>query len=99
MAPRSIAAVLLTFITIVVFALVLRPQSGQVDSDACDVYCGPSNVVVASGLLLLLPLVWVVAAVATGLAAYARSRAVALSCGTALLVPVGVLVAMYVSTH
>ena len=41
MAPRSIAAVLLTLITILVFALVLCANSGQVDGPMCDV-CGPS---------------------------------------------------------
>lgn len=89
----------MTAISILVFALFLWASSGPVDDGACDMYCGPANVLVDAFLMLLAPVTWL-AAVLTVLAAFfAKRRLLALVCGLALLVPVLILTAMYVSTH
>lgn len=96
---RIVLAPVFTVLATIVFVLVLWANSGPVDDNSCDVYCGPTNLLVATGLLVLFPIAWVGAAVTTVVVAFARPRRVALVCALVLLVPVVVLTWMYVSTH
>lgn len=97
---RHVWAPILTALAAVTFAVGLWANNGPFeDNGPCDVYCGPANLIVASGIILLFPAAWILALVATIVAATASPRWVAIICGAVLLVPVVVLVVMFVSTH
>jgi len=99
LSTSALAALLLTLGVVATFGTLAWGFSGQ-DDPECEIYCGgPSNMVVMGALVLLFPIVWIVAVVATSYAWRAKHRYLAGSCAAILTVPVVVLTAMYMATH
>lgn len=94
-----IVTISFTGTSILLFALCLWANSGPLDDGACDVYCGPTNLLVASAFIVLFPISWL-AAVATIVASLVdKHRLIALICGLVLLIPVVTLIVMFIASH
>src|SRR6185312_2685281 len=90
LAAVEILAISAICVHVGVFLLCIWAASGPVDDHDCDVYCGPSSLLVASGLVLLVPITWIAAAAITIRVLVRGRRHVAVVCGVALAIPVAI---------
>ena len=91
------AAVSLSVLQLVLFALLLWSNGGPVDDGACELGCGPVNMVLGVLILGLFPVAWLVSLLLVIVCLIRRSIAVGIGGLLVLGAPVVVLIAMSVS--
>jgi hypothetical protein len=96
---REIAVAVATGAALVVFGAMMWAAPDQ--SDSCEVYCGPFNLLGTEYLLVLAPVVSIGVAAFLGIQAIRKrcNRVVLIVCGTLLLVPPAVLLHMYLASR
>ncbi|HNO80624.1 MAG TPA: hypothetical protein PKN33_21460 [Phycisphaerae bacterium] len=85
--------------SIAALLFLLWSFSGPVDDDVCDVYCGPTNLLVAELSLFLAGLTWLIALAMLCITLAKRKWALASIASIGVIVPAVYFIAQYALTH